>query len=209
MKYFMKKYSVTDFAFYDDAILYNYRTHFLPFAQEITALNSDIRFHVPNGLHVRWINKYVLKAMKSSGITTLRFGFETSRYNEKYSDETDGKAPRRILSTKIKLIQSFGYDSDDIGVYVMAGLPEQTMQDVLSDLDFVASLGIQVKPVFLSPVPFTPCFRYYSKIIPDIVTQPLIHNDTFFITLLKEWDYTKIDFIKKRAQKYNSNLSTI
>ncbi|MGD9201452.1 MAG: hypothetical protein PVI26_07820 [Chitinispirillia bacterium] len=88
----------------------------------------------------------------------------------------------------------------------MAGLPEQTIEDVFSDLDFVASLGVKVKPVFISPVPFTKCFTYYSTIIPDIVSKPLLHNDTFFLTLLNQWNYSKMERVKKRAQKLNSTM---
>ncbi|MGD9201451.1 MAG: hypothetical protein PVI26_07815 [Chitinispirillia bacterium] len=94
IKYLANNYSITDFAFYDDALLYNYESNFLPLTQEISDLDINIRLHVPNGLHIRWINKHVLYAMKRSGFTGLRFGFETG--NVKYLYETGAKSTKKM-----------------------------------------------------------------------------------------------------------------
>ena len=89
----------------------------------------------------------------------------------------------------------------------MAGLPAQTPQDVALEIDSVASLGVLVKPVFLSPVPTTQLFDQYAKLFPEILTDPLSHNDSYFITKLPGWDSVGVQDIIDRAKKHNSAIA--
>lgn len=201
MKHLIEHSAVTDFAFYDDALLYLSGKNFLPLAKAIAQLDNKLRLHVPNGLHIRWLDAEVLEAMRKCGFITLRFGYESS--SRKYLKETNAKTSRTQLCEKLNLIKSAGFKSKDIGIYVMGGLPNQTVEDVLEELSFVASLDVKVKPVFLSPVPHTKLFEHYARTFPQLQKEPLSHNDTFFITQLPGWSYSAIEEIKKKAQEYN------
>lgn len=201
IKYCIDHFGVTNFAFCDDALLYQPEKYFLPLAKEIARLDSSIQLHAPNGLHIRWLTRQVLVAMQSCGFITLRFGFEAGSI--KYKKETNAKTTRKEVAEKIKLITDSGFKSRDIGVYVMGGLPDQTRDDMLEDIDFIGSLGAKVKPVFLSPVPGTKLFIHYIRDFPELETDPLFHNDTFFITQLPGWNFSIVDEVKKVARNYN------
>ncbi len=204
IKYLTDNYNITDFAFYDDALFYQPEKNFLPLADKLNKLNNKIRLHAPNGLHIRWLNNKVLNAMHSCGFHTLRFGYETSI--EKFKKETNYKTNRKQLAEKITLSISAGFQPKDVGIYVMAGLAGQVLEDVLDELAFVASLGVMVKPVFLSPVPHTPLFNYYANIYPQLKTNHHFHNDTFFVTQLPGWSYEAVEEVKVKAREFNNVL---
>ena len=48
-----------------------------------------------------------------------------------------------------------GYSPKDIGVYVMYGLPGQTVSEVLKSMEFVNSLGAKIYLTEYSPIPGT------------------------------------------------------
>ena len=143
---------------------------------ERTGLSAS--FHAPNGLHVRWVTPQVLDAMKLAGFRTLRFGYESG--SAAFYRDTRGKTNRNELARKVSLARQAGFAGADIGVYVMAGLPGQTFADVADEIEFVASLSVKAKPVFVSPVPKTPLFEQYAAAYPILLQTPLSQNDTFF-----------------------------
>ncbi len=204
IRYLTKQCNVTDIACYDDALLYKKNTHFLPLVQQIMQLGSIPRIHLPNGLHIRWLDSNVIDTMKLSGFHTLRFGYESG--SVRHMLDTSAKVNRKELADKITLVKSSGFAPADMGVYVMAGLPGQTIADVMDETSFVSSLGIPVKPVFLSPVPHTQLFSRYAKRFPLLTTDPLSHNDTFFITQLPEWSYAAMEEVKSKVREMNREL---
>ena len=62
-----------DIAFYDDAILIDKKEHFFPLCAALRKRFPGIRFHTPNGLHIRELDggwawkKQHLKYEKNSG----------------------------------------------------------------------------------------------------------------------------------------------
>lgn len=55
--YLTKELGIEEIAFYDDALLVNAEKHIVPLLEEIIKkCKREIRFHTPNGLHVRFID---------------------------------------------------------------------------------------------------------------------------------------------------------
>lgn len=142
--------------------------------------------------------------MSQSGFRTLRFGYESG--DKRYRADTNGKVSKKELEEKIAYILKSGFTGADVGVYVMAGLINQTPGDVLRDMEFVASQGVKVKPVFLSPVPHTPLFKHYAVHYPRLETDPLFHNDSFFIAQLPGWDHAGMQQVIDVSKKFNAKL---
>lgn len=193
---------VRDFAFYDDALLFQKESILFPFLLRINDLHTNVRFHTPNGLHVRYVDKPTLEKMKYAGFETLRFGYESGQ--SQHQRAVSGKVDRSQLEVKIAMALESGFTGKQIGVYVMGGLPQQAPDDLCEEMDFIHSLGVMVKPVFISPVPGTELFRHYATQFPEIVTDPLWHNDTFFITNLEGWDDEGVEMIRQKARSLNN-----
>ncbi len=199
------RFGVTNFAWYDDALLYNQGEHFLSLAAALASAGVRATFHAPNGLHVRWLTRRVLDTMRNSGFATVRFGYETG--HAEFSSDTGAKVTRKELAQKTALAREAGFAGTSIGVYVMAGLAGQTPQQVAEELQFVASLSVKAKPVFVSPVPATPLFERYVRTFPQLERTPLFHNDSFFITQLPGWDSNAVQSIMDLAKACNAGIA--
>ncbi len=200
-----KKFSIIDFSFFDDALLYRPGGHLFRLLDLFSDAGLKPRLHCPNGLHIRWIDKCVAQRMIEGGFITFRFGFESGR--REYRADTDAKASRTLVAEKLGILQDArGKSACDIGVYVMAGLPGQTPAQVIEDMRFIGSLGVNVKPVFLSPVPGTKLFARYCAAMPAIQENPLLHNDAWFITALPGWRWERVEEIRNIARELNATV---
>jgi radical SAM superfamily enzyme YgiQ (UPF0313 family) len=189
---------------YDDALLIGATQGFLPLTEALDTHAIAARFHTPNGLHLSCVTPQIAARLKRSGFTTLRFGYESGA--TRFRSQTSGKASAADAQEKIRQLLDAGFRGSDIGIYIMAGLLGQSLDDLRRDIEFAASLKIKVKPVFLSPVPGTALFRAYAKSHPEIVHDPLWHNDTFFITRLPGWSEELIARVMAMARECNSSL---
>ena len=202
LRYCTDTFGVHDCALYDDAFLYRPQSHCIPLLKAIIDSNLHLSLHAPNGLHAKWLTPEILEYMARAGFATLRLGYESG--DIRFRTDTSAKASQTELAAAVKRIQSAGFEKSTTGVYVLAGLDCQTPDDVLRDIEFVASLGVQVKPVFLSPVPHTTLFEKYSVTHPRIMDDPLYHNDSFFITQLSGWNAELVQQCMDTAKKCNS-----
>jgi radical SAM superfamily enzyme YgiQ (UPF0313 family) len=193
-----------DFALYDDALLYRSADHFVPLLRKIMAALPGLRFHVPNGIHLKYLDSECAEFMREAGFVTLRFGYESGA--GQFSKYTAGKSSHEEIVEKIAIVAHAGFDMARCGVYVMGGLDGQLPRDMLSEMDFVASLGIRVQPVFISPVPGTVLFKTFAQKFPQLLNNPLWHNDTFFITQLPGWGEQEVEEVRMKAKKLNADL---
>lgn len=200
MLFLQETYGIHDFAFYDDALLVDAQEVFIPFLDSITNLGISLRLHAPNGLHLKYVTEPLLELMFRAGFTTLRFGYESGAF--KYRSLTGGKADIKLLGEKLRIISQYPFE--DTGVYVMGGLPGSSPAEMADEMRIIASYGTKVKPVFLSPVPGTGLFNEYIHDFPAIATNPLWHNDTFFIVKLPGWGEEGVEMIRIVARELNS-----
>ncbi len=194
----VKAGTVRNFAFLDDALLWRAEEHFMPLLEAIIQKYPTIYLHAPNGMHLCYITPAIAKLMFRAGITTIRLGYESS--DLRFAHSTSHKANESQLSNACSMLKKAGFSSRQIGVYVMAGLPDQTPDDVHKEIDYLQSLQIIPKVVFLSPVPKTLVFNEYAIKFPHIRTNHHWHNDTFFITQLPSWNIEAIESIKNHAK---------
>jgi radical SAM superfamily enzyme YgiQ (UPF0313 family) len=189
-------------ACYDDALLYRAPDHFLPLIRRLRVQCPDMRFHLPNGIHMQWLTAEVVREMKRAGILTIRCGYESGMPSQ--GPHTSYKASYTTAARTSELLHAHGYEKKECGIYVMAGLPGQRPEQLRNEMEKIARLDVQVKPVFLSPVPHTPLFDHYAAGIPDIIHDPRTHNDTVFTPLLPHWDAPTVEEIKQLAKRLNS-----
>ncbi len=184
-------FGVKDFAFYDDALLINPSDHVLPILQGLLRREIHGNFHTPNGLHVRAVDQEIAALLFRSGFKTIRIGLETS--NEAEQVETGGKVDNRAFQRGVKNLIRAGYAGNEIGVYLMVGLPEQRVEEVEESIAFVREAGARPILVEYSPIPGTPMFGRAIKVSPfAIENEPLFHNNSF---LPCQWEgFTWADF---------------
>ena len=85
----------------------------------------------------------------------------------------------------------------------MGGLPGSTAEEMVDEMRLIASFGITVKPVFVSPVPGTQLYREYTATFPELLSEPRLHNDTFFTVQLPGWGEAGVEMVRQWAKKLN------
>jgi radical SAM superfamily enzyme YgiQ (UPF0313 family) len=148
-------------------------------------------FHTPNAIHIREIDEEIAALLFRSGFKTIRLGFETS--HEATQIETGGKVDNREFRQAIKNLKRAGYLGEEIGVYLMVGLPGQRVGEVEEGIAFVKEIGANPMLVEYSPIPHTALFEKAKKMSPfDLENEPLFHNNSI---LPCQWDgFTMADY---------------
>jgi hypothetical protein len=207
IEYLHDFFKVEHFALFDDALLLAPEKNSIPFMKAVRDRRMGVSFHTPNGLQVNHLSPELCDLMRQTGFRTLRFGYESS--DARYLRYTGAKASRTDISRGIQVVKDSGFAPRDVGVYVMAGFPGQSPADVVGEIEFVASLGVNVKPVFLSPVPHTKMFHDLLTVVPEIADDPLCQNDSFFITRLPGWTPETVQQVIDAAKKHNARIDTV
>ncbi len=200
IEYWQKKFGVQNFTFYDDALLVNPAEMIIPLLKEVKKRNLSCYFHCPNGLHLREITTNISRLLYDSGFKTIRFGFETSDFNRQR--ETGGKVKNEELKRAVSFLKKAGYKMDDIGIYLLCGLPGQSAAEVRDSIEFVWECG--AKPVLAeySPIPGTKMWDEAVALSPfDIQGEPLYHNNSLLPCRNNDFSVAAYNELKRSLRK--------
>ncbi|HEN21155.1 MAG TPA: radical SAM protein, partial [Desulfobacteraceae bacterium] len=184
--YWNKYLGIRDFAFYDDALLVASEDHMVILLEAINRHDPGLRFHTPNALHAREISYDIARLMRRTGFKTIRIGFETSDFS--IHKDIDNKISEGDFERSVSNLQRAGFKASDIGVYILAGLPGQSVDSVLKTIDYIAGNGAVPYLSEYSPIPHTDLWEKAVEFSEyDIIGEPLFQNNT----LLPCWDSSR------------------
>lgn len=172
-------HGVRDIAFYDDALLVNANRHLHVILDDVLAAGLDVRFHTPNGLHARYVDKPLARKMYRAGFKTVRLSLET--VNMARQQRIGMKVTDQELAQALSHLQDAGFTGRQLGVYILVGLPEQPLQEIVDSIDFVHHGGARAYLSLFSPIPGTVEWRHavsQGEIAAD--ADPLLQNNTVF-----------------------------
>jgi len=189
--YWKKKFGVMDFAFYDDALLLSFDSHLLPLLEMIIKKRIDVRFHTPNAIHITEIDREVAEMMYKAGFKTIRLGLETIDIElHKRLDRKIGSIEQ--IEKAVSYLFKAGFRSDQIGAYILIGLPNQDIRGIIETLKFTEKLKIMPFLAEYSPIPHTPLWDEAVEASElDIKSEPLYHNNI----LIPCWNEEKKRYI--------------
>lgn len=180
IRFWNLRYGVRDMVFYDDALLVDSRRHAVPLFEKIAAagLGRTVRFHTPNAVHIREITPAVAKLMARAGFHTLRLGLETMDGDRR---DLDHKVTRQEFLSAVSHLRSAGFRSEQIGAYLLTGLPGQSWESVESSVRLVRKAGITPIPAHFTPIPHTalwPAAAASSRY--NLEADPVFTNNAIF-----------------------------
>lgn len=175
--YWHRAYRVRDFAFYDDALIGAGEGHLAELLEEILRQGLSLRFHTPNALHVRGIDRAVALLMRRSGFRTLRLGLESAP--SPGEPRWDLKVGAGDFERAVANLHHAGFKPSEIGAYVLAGLPGQDPESVRQTVRFAAAAGAAPYLAEYSPIPGTDLWPSALRAARwDLASEPLYHNNT-------------------------------
>lgn len=166
---------VNDFAFYDDALLVNPDRWLWPTLEAIEPLG--LRLHTPNAMHIRRLSADVCHRLKQAGLHTVRLGLETTDFDNRH----DVKLTRQEWEDGARNLLEAGFDLDDIGVYILFGLPNQNLDNVKQAIKHVRAFGFRPHLAHYTPIPGSPMFGEAAKASPHpLEAEPLYQNNSIW-----------------------------
>ncbi|CCH49383.1 B12-binding domain-containing radical SAM protein [Pseudodesulfovibrio piezophilus] len=168
---------VRDFAFYDDALLVNPDQWLWPLLTRITEAGLDLRLHTPNAMHVRSLTRDVCHRLKQAGLHTVRLGLETTDFENRH----DVKLTEQEWKDGANTLLEAGFDLDDIGVYILFGLPNQNPANVEDAIRHVQAFGFRPHLAHYTPIPGSPMFHEAVAASPyPLEQEPLFQNNSIW-----------------------------
>lgn len=190
LKYYLNKYDINNVAFYDDALLYQFDNNLKKFLLGLR--KSDIYFHTPNGLHLKFINEAVAQCLYEYQFKMIRLSLETSSVERQ--KRTGSKTSNREFLSAIGDLHRAGFKQKDLEVYILFGFPDQKVQEIKETIQFIKDNGGTPKIVEYSLIPGTSDYKYF---IGDKYIDPLLHNNSVFFQ--KYTQFTIDDFSELRS----------
>jgi hypothetical protein len=193
-----REYNITDFAFYDDALLRDAEDHICLFLEEVVRNNLNVRFHCPNGLHIAYLNREIAVLLYKAGFNLIKLGLETTdielheRLGKKFSEGQFEEA--------VEHLKKAGFTKNQIGAYILLGLPGQTYDQVVKTIRFAGKTACMPYLSEYSPIPHTELWKEAVAASRfDLAAEPLFHNNT----LIPCWDgdvFKRVSRLKRLAQ---------
>ena len=194
--YWQKDYGLKDFVLYDDAFLVSAKQHAIPILEEIIRKGFEVRIHTPNAVHIRGINPQTARLMFEAGFTTLRLGLETAEFNHR--KELDLKVSEHEFKQAASCLRDAGFKKNQIGAYLLVGLPGQKLDAIKHSIDIVKQIGVTPVPAYYTPIPHT---ALWSKAVAasryDLEFDPVFTNNAVLPCQKQPFDWETIRSLKE------------
>ena len=205
IEYYYHKRKVRHFAFFDDALLINADEHISVILNAIIEKKIHVNFHTPNGIHAQQISKDLANEMFKAKFKTIRLSYETS--NLYRQQEMGFKITDNSLANAIDYLESAGFQRKELDVYVIMGLPEQTFEEVVTSMIFVAGLGAKVRLTSFSPIPGTIDWQRSIELYNmPVDIDPLLTNNSIFPLSRNDFTYEMFQKLRSLSKVINYSL---
>ena len=148
-----EQHAVRDIAFYDDALLTNHIRHLQPIMAKVREAALPVRFHTPNGLQCKHLNRELAREMRATGFTTMRLSLESVSASRQR--DMSLKVNTDSFTRAVEAIREANFDIADTDAYVLMALPGQPLQEVLQTMAFVHTNAVGIRLAAYSPIPGT------------------------------------------------------
>ena len=196
IEYWHLRHGAVDFAFYDDALLVDAQRHAIPLLEGLARLPQPISFHTPNALHIRSITHRTACLMRAAGFQTLRLGLETTAFEQRA--DMDRKVTQAEFEQAVRHLQQAGFRADQVGAYLLVGLPDQSLEAVQASVAGVKAAGITPVLAYYSPIPGT---RLWKRAVAvsryDLEADPIFCNNAIFPCRREEFSWPMLSALKQ------------
>lgn len=194
IEYLNKNLAVRNFAFYDDALNFNGEKRLKPILRKIIEKKLSIYLHTPNAIHAKWMDDELAALMMNAGFKTVRLGFETS--DDLVNIRLGGKIKTEEFERCVASLRDAGFTFENLGAYLLTGIPGQRYEDLLRDIDYLIDLGVRPYIAEYSPIPGTPLFDEARRISRFDLNDPLCQNNSILPVRNPDFDYSHLEKAK-------------
>lgn len=191
-----KKHDIKEFVFYDDALLVDAQTHVIPILEGIIRTGLKLCFHTPNAIHIRELTEQTARLMFRAGFKTVRLGLETAAFEMR--QELDRKVTVAEFKQAAAYLKKAGFQKDQIGAYLLAGLPGQELRILEASIKTVKQAAITPILVHYSPIPHTALWQQaVAASRYDLKTDPIFTNNAISPCQDQSFAWDILTYLKK------------
>jgi len=196
IKYWQKAYGCRDFILYDDAFLMDADRHAIPILEGILQTGIQVRFHTPNAVHIRGIDPQTARLMFEAGFNTLRLGLETAEFNHR--EEIDVKVSEHEFKRAVNCLREAGFKKNQIGAYLLVGLPGQKKDSIKHSIEIVKQIGITPVAAYYTPIPHTALWpKAVAASRYDLESDPIFSNNAVIPCQKQPFNWEMIRYLKE------------
>jgi radical SAM superfamily enzyme YgiQ (UPF0313 family) len=197
--YLHNQIGIENFAFADDALLLG--SDFEKLLELIAKSKIQCRFHTPNGIHASMISGRIAELMYINNFKELKIGVESME--DEFHHTMDHKLTSSDLFKAVNNLKNAGFKIEDIGAYVLIGLPMQTYEECIRSIDMVGDSGIKPYLSQFSPIPKSPLFEKACKSsVYDIASDPIFHNNSILPMRWDKFDWNHLFKLKTYIKRF-------
>jgi len=196
IRFWHRSHGVVDFVLYDDAFLIDAEHHAVPILEGVSKAGLQVRFHTPNALHIRGITRKTARLMIATGFMTVRIGLETAVFDDR--SEMDAKVTAEEFDSAVSCLRGAGFKKDQVGAYLLVGLPGQSMESIQNSISIVKESGVTPIPAYYSPIPHTGLWeKAVNASRYDLASDPIFTNNAILPCQKERFSWQTISVIKK------------
>ena len=164
-----KRYGLVEVGIWDSNILMQYNEYLGPILRRVIASGMKLRMSAPEGFDYRLLTPQIARDLKQAGFGTISLALEN--VNSTYAREHLNRQNNiEKLKKAISHLKDAGFEGHMIRLFVIVGLPGQSLENIIENIRFVWSLGCNVTLFPFTPIPGT---QLYEEHLSDLHGLPL------------------------------------
>jgi radical SAM superfamily enzyme YgiQ (UPF0313 family) len=187
------------FGFYEDNALV-LRGHLQRILELIIERGHRLALYAPEGFETRMLTEDLLRVMKQAGFDKVHLPFETLRWDTNLSwNRRHASTASFELALDAAIRAGFKPRSEDINAFVLFGLPDERLEDVVDSVVYVHKMVGSIIPMLFTPVPGTHIYGEHEDYLRRTMGWDLEHLNGKFLPFL---EYNCKHYPNLRASDY-------
>jgi len=195
----MEHFGIRRFGFYEDnALVLN--GHLRRILELIIERGHKLTLYAPEGFETRFLKPDLLRVMKQAGFEKIHLPFETLRWETSLSWNRRHASTASFEQALDACIQAgFKPRTEEINAFVLFGLPEEKLEDILDNVLYVHNVVGSIIPMLFTPVPGTHIYKEHRGYLHEEMGWDLQHLNGKFLPFL---EYNRRRYPGLRASDY-------
>lgn len=172
-----KRFGLTHIGMWDSNVLMHYSDYFGAILKRIRDAELPVQMSAPEGFDYRLLTTDVAKNLKAANFKQISLALENNdtSYTRNILNRTNNLD--RLMQA-IRDLKRAGFADHQIQLFVIVGLPGQTIESVIDNIRYVWDHGCNVTLFPFTPIPGTPL---YEQSLPQVRDLPLkaLHPSLF------------------------------